>query len=779
MHHPPRSASPADSPPASTGTVVIAATDTADIIHNVGTSTITVHPDVTAPQLLACLVAADGSRQRHTIIDAAGTARPHGPVAAGDRLVVAAEDDRTQGCYRLAVYDTAARARDGDYWDHALYEQVDRTVNRHTPVFPDRRYDITAPAYRARIRRATETYAVGNEAGDPAAKDSPLLFRSREVWFYGDALDAAIRDCHAAGGGIVVVPAQESQNEDGAYYTGAIRLLSGVNLRVETGAVVKFMRTPSNAYYPVVLTSFEGTDLYSFSPLVYALGQHDIAVTGGGTLDGQEDMWNWRPWKKGYWGERWADDKDPAGSFGQQGVINRMNRDDLPVEERVFSDDGQLPEHIPVIEDGAVRLVPPPAGARAMRSAFRPSFIQPNHCSNVLIEGIRIRNPPFWTIHPLNSMHVLIRDVDIHSDKTTGFEEWWNNDDGIDPESCRDVVLERNKVTVSDDGVAVKSGRNTNGRRHREPSRSIIIRDSVYRNDGGWSAAVSLGSEASGGIHDVFLHDLTFEGPGLAMGIKIKTNAARGGVIEKLYVRDCVLQRTPAPYGLIEFNVDYEETAPHPHTDVFDPLVRHVYLDNVNTAHPLNRGRTTFSFATSAARSPVRGVHYRNSVFHSSGTLADGFARNKNIADFAVENVTYIDPRTSAVTRYDTVPLDLLDLTEAVTDSGDRIRLAPAGLGTSAVTGLPVPTFTLTGRLDLSSCPAFPRTGHVRLFVDRDTAPVPVQMDQSGIFVSGPVELGHEPYWYRDRHYLAVNLYDGISINTVVYHVTVPKTAIS
>ncbi|MET8209607.1 glycosyl hydrolase family 28 protein [Streptomyces sp. NPDC005373] len=452
-----------------------------------------------------------------------------------------------------------------------------------------------------------------------------------------------------------------------------------------------------------------------------------------------------------------------------------MNFEDTPVEQRLFSDDGHLPKTIPVVEDGTVRQVTPPAGAKAMKSTFRPSFIQPNESTNVLIEDVKIRNTPFWIVHPLSSANVLVRGLDIYSDKTKDFEaKGWNNDDGIDPESSHDVVMEHNHVTVSDDGAAVKAGRNVNGREHRTPSERIIIRDSDYRNEAGNSAAISMGSEMSGGIRDVFIHDNVFGGHGMAMALKIKTNSTRGGAVESIYLRDSLLQY--AVRSLVELDSNYNETVPFPNADDFDPQVRNIYVDRVDTGPDMPPATTSFSFRSAASRSPVENVRYRDSVYHSTSTLAAGFADNKNIKDLVVDNVTYINPQTGATTRYDTTPLRLLDVTRAVPDTGDATGLTAADAGRpDTVTPVPGRTFRIAGAVDLSTAPDFPRTGTLRILVDRDDAPVPVHVRADGTFLSDPVTLDDDQSWYRGRHYVSVNFWadNGIDINTSVYQVAV------
>jgi len=751
-------APPAPAHVRSTGTVVVARPHAAPVVENVGTSTITVRAHAAAGQVMARLDASDGSRQRRSVVGRDGRRRA-GAVEAGDRLLVTAEDGHSTGVYTFAV----AAPDDGTYWNADRYARIDRTVNAHTPVFPDRRCDITGRRYAHLVRQVTETYYVGNEAGDPAVKTSPLVSATRRVWYYTDAIAAAIADCHRAGGGIVVVPPNRSRNADGAYYSGAILLLSNVNLRVETGAVVRFVRTKTNEFYPVVLTSYEGTDLYSFSPLIYALNQHDIAVTGGGLLDGQEDMWNWRPWKKGYWGQPSVEDKRLDAPYGDNGILNAMNFADTPVRRRIFSDDGHLPATIPVIDGGTVRDIAPPRDVTPLPSTFRPSFIQPYHSSNVLIEDVRIRNTPFWIVHPVSSRNVLVRGLDIYSDKTKDFEaSGWNNDDGLDPESSRNVVLERNRVTVSDDGVAVKAGRNVNGRLHRAPSEDIIIRDSVFGNDGGGSAAISTGSEMSGGVRNLFVEHNEFGGPGLAMLLKIKTNANRGGYVENVYVRHCLLRS--AILSMVQFDGNYPETVPFPNADVFNPTIRDIYLDDVDTAPDMTPGRTTFLMSSAASRSPVENVFYRDSVFHTTSTLEAGFSGNKNIRNFVVDNVTFLNPATGGRTVYRTTPLDL-DQTVAVTTGAD------VPLAEDRVTTVPSPTFSLRGKVDR---PGF--AGTVRVFVDRATTPVPAELAADGTFHTGQITVDDNQYWYVDRHYIAVNFYDGINMNTVVYPVAVGQS---
>lgn len=764
----------------STGTVVVESGDTA-AVRTVGTSTITVLPGTTAEAVLAGLTARDGTSATLRIEDSGGAERT-GPVAADDALEVTAADGVTVGTYAIDIWDEAVAAADGDYWQYDVYNEIDATVNANTPVFPNRVCDVTAAEYEAHVRVETERYANGNEANSPSSKNSPLTWVEHDVVYYGDAINEAVQDCHDAGGGIVRIPAGGSDNTDAnVYYSGSIELLSNVNLQVETGATVKFMRNKTNEYYPLTLTSYEGTDIYNFSPFVRALNQYDIAITGGGTLDGQEDMWNWRPWKKGYWGELSVEDRSLDAAYGQQGILNQMNFDNVPIQHRIFTDDGTRPATIPVIEEGEVVQKPTPAEATVLKSTFRPAFIEPNHSKNILIEDIKLRNTPFWQVHPLNSENVLVRGIDIYSNKTTGYESsGWNNDDGIDPESTKNVVIEQSKVTVSDDGVAIKAGRNRNGRELRSPSERIIVRHNEFRNDGGNSAGVSVGSEMSGGVKNVFVHDMTFGGTGLVMGFKFKTNSNRGGSIQNFYARDSVLENVN--WSVIEFDANYSETVSMPNADVHDPTIRNVYLDGIRTsdALPATRNPQMFRFTTAVPRSPVANVHVRDTTIHSTQSPAAAFSGNKFIKDLVAENLQYLNRTTGVTSTYSTKPLGLAAATTAQGEGAPNITLAPAGGSTgNPVTAVPTPTFRIAGKVDLTNHPTFATAGALRIYVDRDATPVSATLNADGTFVSAPITLNDDQYWYRDRHYIAINISQGLDINTIVHHVAVRRTPVT
>jgi polygalacturonase len=331
------------------------------------------------------------------------------------------------------------------------------------------------------------------------------------------AIAAAIQACSDSGGGRVVVPA-------GNFLTGAIHLKSNVDLHLAaTDSVLLFSTNPDD-YLPAVFTRFEGTELYNYSPLIYALEQKNVAVTGRGLLDGQADETNWLPWKS-----------TPARS-----KLVKMATDNVPVEQRRFGSGDNL----------------------------RPSFIEFNRCQNILIEGVRIRRSPMWELHPLLCTNVTVRGVDIMSHGA--------NNDGCDPESCRDVLIEKCVFDTGDDCIAIKSGRNTDGRRVGVPSANLIIRDCIMR-DG--HAGTAIGSEISGSCSNVFVENCEMSSTNLVCALRLKSNAVRGGVLQNIFmrnvnvgiVRDSVLQ--------IDFLYD-EGTKGE-----FMPVAKDVVMQNVTVAH--------------------------------------------------------------------------------------------------------------------------------------------------------------------------------------------------
>lgn len=340
------------------------------------------------------------------------------------------------------------------------------------------------------------------------------------------AMARALDACRAAGGGRVVVPA-------GAYLTGPVHLTSKTELHVARGATLRFHTDPTR-YLPAVLTRFEGVELYNYSPLIYAIDAIDVAVTGEGTLDGQADSTHWWPWKGG---------QNAVAGFGDQAAARArllaLSERGAPVTERTFG----------------------------TGDCLRPSFVQMYRCRNVLIAGVTIVRSPMWEIHPVLSTNVTVRNVTI---STHG-----PNNDGCDPESCRDVLIEGCTFDTGDDCIAIKSGRNADGRRVNVPTENVIVRHCRMKDGHG---GVTIGSEISGSVRNVFVEDCQMDSPQLDRALRLKTNAMRGGTIEHVYMRNVTVGQVADSVLSIDFT--YEEGA----AGSFMPTVRDIELERVTSS---------------------------------------------------------------------------------------------------------------------------------------------------------------------------------------------------
>jgi polygalacturonase len=346
------------------------------------------------------------------------------------------------------------------------------------------------------------------------------------------AIKAAIEACNKNGGGIVLVPA-------GTYHLeGPIHLKSNVNLHITEGATLKFSTNPIH-YLPVVFTRWEGVECFNYSPLVYAFEQKNIAITGKGTLDGQsgnDNWWKWANkvefgWKKGMPSQ--ADDHSRPKLFN-------WNTAETPVGQRILGKGSYL----------------------------RPNFLQPYRCKNILIEGITIRNSPMWVIHPVLSENITIKDVTVISHGP--------NSDGCDPESCKNVLIKKCYFDTGDDCIALKSGRNQDGRRISKPIENVVVQDCKMKDGHG---GVVIGSEVSGGARNIFAENCEMDSPNLDRALRIKTNKARGGTIEGLFFRN--IQVGEVKEAVVRVNMNY--TLANDTNQVFIPIVRNILVEKVNS----------------------------------------------------------------------------------------------------------------------------------------------------------------------------------------------------
>ena len=334
------------------------------------------------------------------------------------------------------------------------------------------------------------------------------------------AFKRAIQACADAGGGRVVASGQ------GVFKTGPIHLKSNVNLHVVKGSTLSFYTDPAK-FLPEVLTRYEGVELMNYSPLIYAYREQNIAVTGGGVLDGGASESNW--WAKTPPRTAQRTDADPHTID----LLFAMAEEGIPVAERVFG----------------------------LSSDLRPTFIEPYECENVLIEGVTLINAPFWMIHPVLSKNITVRGVTCSSGGP--------NNDGCDPESSENVLIENCVFNTKDDGVAIKAGRNADGRRVDRPTRNVIVANCVMNTQ---HTAVAIGSEMTGGVEHVYVENLTCGT--IQRAFRIKTNSMRGGYVRHIGMRHVTVEH--ATGTLIDFNTHYgREVGP------FFPVVENVVLSGI------------------------------------------------------------------------------------------------------------------------------------------------------------------------------------------------------
>lgn len=360
------------------------------------------------------------------------------------------------------------------------------------------------------------------------------------------ALGRAIEACVAAGGGRVVVPA-------GLFLTnGPVHLRSNVNLHLAAGATLKFGTDPRD-YLPVVLTRWEGIMLYNYSPLIYAYQQTNIAVTGTGTIDGSG--------KEGFY--QWVGLRGPANErlheVSRQRLW-RMGAARTPVAERQF---------------GAGHYL-------------RPGGLEPVECTNVLFEGVTITNMPFWTVHPVLSRNVTLRDLRI--DSRTG------NNDGCDPDSCTDVLIEGCYFHTGDDGIAIKSGRDQDGWTVGRPTENVVVRRCTFA---GKLYGLAIGSEISGGVRNVYAEDCTAVAGRAA--IYTKANLDRGGFVENVRVRRFTVENMTE--AAIRFETNYHGYRGEHHP----PEFRNFLIEDVTCA----KSNAYAIYAEGQPDAPVRDVVLR------------------------------------------------------------------------------------------------------------------------------------------------------------------------
>lgn len=343
------------------------------------------------------------------------------------------------------------------------------------------------------------------------------------------AINKVISLVSKKGGGKVIIP-------KGTWNTGAIELKSHVNLVLEEGATLHFAFEPK--LYPLVRTSWEGLACWNYSPCIYAYKATDIAITGKGTIDGggnNDTFWQWNGSPRFGYKEGVTKESQKLGSRSK---LLKMAEDGVPFDERKFG----------------------------MGYGLRPQLVNMVHCERILIKDVKMINSPFWVIHPLLSKNITVDGVYV-----------WNegpNGDGCDPEACENVLIQNCVFHTGDDCIAIKSGRNNDGRLWNQPSKNIIIRNCKMEDGHG---GVVIGSEISGGCENVYAENCVMDSPHLERILRIKTNNCRGGQVQNINMRNVVVGQCKE--AVVKINLDYERK------EIcyrgFEPIVNNVNVENV------------------------------------------------------------------------------------------------------------------------------------------------------------------------------------------------------
>ncbi len=341
------------------------------------------------------------------------------------------------------------------------------------------------------------------------------------------AIEEAITEASELGGATVVIP-------KGAWLTGKIHLKSNVNLHLEEGAVLIFSESPED-YLPPVYTSWEGLECYNYSPLIYAFECNNVAITGKGQLRAKMEVWS-----------KWFN-RPPSHLQGLK-KLYAMATERLPADGRVMVND---------------------------TTNLRPQFIQFNRCKTVLVEGITIKNSPFWVIHPYMSTDVVIRDVKI----------WANgrNNDGVNPEMVQNILIEKCVFDQGGDAIALKSGRNQEAWHFNIPTKNVVVRNCQVKNA---HQLLAIGSELSGGIQNVFVDSCEVsENARLNHLLYVKTNERRGGFVNNIFMSNVNCGKVDKGILGIKTDVLYQWLHLVPSYEIRLTPISNIFIENIQATN--------------------------------------------------------------------------------------------------------------------------------------------------------------------------------------------------
>ncbi len=475
------------------------------------------------------------------------------------------------------------------------------------PQFPDRTFNITD--YGA--------------VGDGQTKNTK-------------AFADAIKACAEVGGGRVVVPS-------GIWLTGAIELKSNLALHLEQGAVIQFSEDYED--YPLIQSTWEGRPRVQCMSPLYANGLENIAITGQGIIDGAGQAW--RPVKKFKMTERqWKDLIASGGVLNEAGDMWWPTKEALNGPQILASlqrkDNVKLEDYAPV------------------RPYLRPVMVALIQCKNVLLDGPTFQNSPAWNIHPLLCENMIVRNISVRN-------PWYSqNGDGLDLESCRNVIVTGCRFDVGDDAICLKSGRDEYGRRRGKPSENMLITDcTVYHGHGGFV----IGSEMSGGVRNICVRNCTFMGTDV--GLRFKSTRGRGGIVENIFIED--IRMSNIATEAIRFNMFYGGQAPIPEesqqqdssakqeivpVNEGTPQFRKIYCKNITC-----RGAAGAILLQGLPEMPIRGIGLENVVISADTGLVCADAEQ-----IILTNVKILPEKSPVFSFYDSRDIMMQNIRDEESD---------------------------------------------------------------------------------------------------------------
>jgi polygalacturonase len=419
--------------------------------------------------------------------------------------------------------------------------QIKEEIKKYSSALPFDFPELSVPSFPENEFNIIDFGAAGD-----GITDNTKIFRE------------VIDSCFNTGGGTIIVPA-------GIWITGPIILKSNINLHLERGALIQFTKDFDD--YPLVETTYEGQGQYRCISPIYGRNLNNIAITGEGVIDGAGEAW--RPVKKSkLTSSQWLD------LVTSGGVVDKTGNTWWPSEQAMngASELERLSRKGKLTKKDYI----------AVRDFLRPVMISLVSCKNILLDGVTFQNSPAWNIHPLMCSNLIVREVNVRN-------PWYSqNGDGIDIESCRDVILYNSSFDVGDDAICIKSGKDEFGRKRGIPTENLIVTDCiVYHGHGGFT----IGSEMSGGVKNIKVNNCDFIGTDV--GLRFKSTRGRGGVVENIFISNIYMKDIAT--SAINFNLYYggkaltEEKSAEEHSknqketgaDETTPSFKNLYLDNI------------------------------------------------------------------------------------------------------------------------------------------------------------------------------------------------------